>query len=43
VDVGKAFQLREPDVVYHDDFDPEKGDIGAGYTYLWKTTSDISR
>jgi putative transposase len=43
VDDGKAYQLREPEVVYQDGFDPESGDIGAGNTYLWNTNPDISR
>ena len=30
-----AFQLRETQVVYLADFDPENDDIGIQNTYLW--------
>jgi hypothetical protein len=39
---AEAFQLREPRVSYHVDFDPENDDIGAENGYFWNTNIDIS-
>lgn len=35
LEIGKAFQLREPEVPYHSDFVIENDDIGAENSYLW--------
>ena len=35
VEVGEAYQLREPQISYLANYDLENDDIGAGNTYLW--------
>ena len=31
----EAYELREPEVLYGDDFEVKKGDIGPENTYFW--------
>ena len=39
---AEAFQLREPGVSYHIDFDPKNDDIGAKKGYFWNNKIEIS-
>ena len=40
--MGDGYQLRESEVAYIDDFDPEMEHIGAQNAYYWDTYSNIS-